>query len=160
MSTGPANVAAHGALQAHRYYMHFPPHPARTSDPHYKDFDAYHRKTRATARCYVGERIGFGECLDTHGNPAPPAAGGAQPGLELHHAHIEFSLQQGVDLAALEVDYPGVSDPDQVGAWVESAVNFRWLCSWHHRGASGAHTASHADWEAAQYVRGLIGRAA
>jgi hypothetical protein len=156
----PAEVAAHTAGQSHRYMMHFPPHPAREDDPHYVDFDHYHRKTRPTARCYIGERIGFGECADAQGGPCPPPdGGGEQPGLELHHAHVEFSLQQGIDLAALEMDFPGISNPDEVGAWVESDQNFRWLCAWHHRGAAGAHTAAHADWEASQYVRALIGKA-
>jgi len=152
-------VAAHEAAQSHHYWVHFPPHPARKDDPHYVDFDHYHRKTRATARCYIGERIGFGECRDAQGNPCPPPEGGGeQPGLELHHAHVEFSLQNGIDLVALEKDYPGISDPTQVGAWVESASNFRWLCCHHHRGPAGAHTAAHADWEASQYVPGLISK--
>lgn len=151
-------VAAHVAKQSHSYYMHFPEHPARTSDPHYVDFDHYHRAHRATARCYIGERIGFGDCRDAQGHPCPPPDGGEQAGLELHHAHVEFSLQQGIDLAALEKDFPGISDATSVGEWVESDVNFRWLCAFHHRGAAGAHTAAHADWEASQYVPGLIGK--
>jgi hypothetical protein len=156
----PRVVSAHEHTESHRYLMHFPPHPARKDDPHYVDFDHYHRKTRPTARCFIGERIGFGECMDAQGHPAaPPAGGGEQPGLELHHAHVEFSLQNGIDLAALEVDYPGISDPTQVGAWVESAANFRWLCAFHHRGPAGAHTAAHADWEALQYVPGLTSKA-
>jgi len=122
-------VPAHVQAESHHYVMHFPPHPARADDPHYADFDHYHRKTRATARCYIGERIGFGDCKDAQCKPCPPPEdGGEQPGLELHHAHVEFSLQNGVDLAALEKDYPGISDPSQVGAWVESEANFRWLC--------------------------------
>ena len=152
-------VPAHDQAETHRYLMHFPPHPARENDPHYADFNHYHRRTRATARCFIGERIGYGDCLDAQGHPCPPPEdGGEQPGLELHHAHIEFSLQNGVDLTALEVDYPGVSDPSQVGAWVESAANLRWYCAWHHRGAAGAHTASHSDFEASQYVRELISK--
>jgi hypothetical protein len=150
-------VAAHEQPQTHHYLMHFPSHPPRTDDPHYIDFDHYHRKTRPTARCYVGERIGFGDCLDDQGTRCPPPdGGGEQPGLELHHAHVEFSLQNGVSLAALEKDYPGISDPLRVGEWVESEANFRWLCAYHHRGAAGAHTAAHSDWEAGQYVLGLI----
>ena len=152
-------VAAHVAEQTHHYAVHFPPHPARKSDPHYVDFDHYHRKYRATARCYIGERIGFDDCRDAQGKPCPPPEdGGEQPGLELHHAHVEFSLQNGISLTALEVDYPGISDATSVGAWVESDVNFRWLCVFHHRGAGGAHTAAHADWEASQYVLGLISK--
>jgi hypothetical protein len=154
-----ASVAAHDAAQKHQYIMHFPPHPARESDPHYVDFNHYHNKYRPTARCYIGERIGFQDCRDAQFNLCPPPPeGGEQPGLELHHAHVEFSLQQGVDLSALEVDFPGISDSTTVGAWVESDANFRWLCAWHHRGAAGAHTASHSDWEASQYVPGLIAK--
>lgn len=151
-----AEVAAHDAPQTHHYLVHFPPHPARTKDPHYVDFNHYHNKTRSTARCYVGERIGFGGCVDAQGNPCTIDKEGKQSGLELHHAHVEFSLQNGVSLEALEKDYPGISKIDEVGAWVETEANFRWLCVFHHRGASGAHTASHSDWEASQYVMGLI----
>jgi len=150
-----AATPAHDGKQSHSYIVHFPAHPARTSDPHYRDFDAYHRKHRATARCHIGQRIGFGDCRDAQGRPALPGTG-PQPGLELHHAHVEFALQQGVDLKALEVDFPGISDPDSVGAWIETDQNFRWLCVFHHRGHGGAHTAAHADWEASQYILGLI----
>lgn len=150
-------IPAHDQSTTHRYVMHFPPHPAREDDPHYRDFDHYHRRTRAAARCFIGERIGFSDCRDAQGNPCPPEEGGRQPGLELHHAHVEFSLQNGISLEALEKDYPGISDAESVGAWVESEANFRWLCAYHHRGPAGAHTASHSDWEASQYVLGLIG---
>lgn len=149
-------VAAHEAKQSHTYFVHFPPHPARSGDPHYKDFDHYHRKTRPTARCYIGERLGFGECKDAQGQACTIDTKGQQSGLELHHAHVEFSLQQGVSLTALEVDYPGISNPDEVGAWVETEANFRWLCVRHHRGEAGAHSVAHSDWEAAQYVLSLI----
>lgn len=152
-----SEVAAHDQTESHHYVVHFPPHPARKDDPHYVDFDHYHRKTRPTARCYVGERVGFGDCRDAQGHPCPPpAANGEQPGLELHHAHVEFSLQNGISLTALEKDYPGISDTTCVGEWVESEANFRWLCCFHHRGPGGAHTASHSDWEASAYVIGLI----
>lgn len=157
---GAAAVAAHAAAQSHHYLMHFPPHPARTGDPHYVDFNAYHKANRAAARCYIGERIGFGDCMDAQMRPCPAPASGQQAGLELHHAHVEFSLQNGVSLTALERDYPGISDPAQVGEWIETAPNFRWLCAFHHRGPAGAHTASHSDWEASQYVLGLITAAA
>lgn len=152
MTTTPA----HDQHFAHAYWVHFPPHPARKDDPHYTDFDHFHRKTRPTARCYVGERIGFDECCDAQGAACVIDAKGEQSGLELHHAHIEFALQNGVDLAALERDYPGISNPDEVGAWVETDVNFRWLCVRHHRGPAGAHTITHSDWEAGQYIPALI----
>jgi hypothetical protein len=122
------SVAAHDQTESHHYVVHFPPHPARTSDPHYVDFNHYHKKYRAAARCYVGERVGFTNCHDAQGNLCVIDASGQQSGLELHHAHVEFSLQQGISLEALETDFPGISDTTDVGAWVETDVNFRWLC--------------------------------
>ena len=135
-------VEAHSQRVTHSYTIHYPEHSPRESDPNYTDFREYHRRTRATARCAVGEhRNDFSECFGE---------------LELHHSHIEFSLQNGIDLQWLEVDYPGVSDPNSVGAWVESATNLTWLCLNHHRGAGGVHNASSSDYEAAKYVRNLI----
>ena len=78
--------------------------------------------------------------------------------MELHHAHVEFSLQNGISLTALEKDFPGISSTTDVGAWVETDVNFRFLCAWHHRGPGGSHTAAHADWEASLYVLNLISK--
>jgi hypothetical protein len=153
------DVAAHPAAQTHHYVVHFPEHPARPDDPHYVDFNAYHQKYRATARCYVGERVGFDDCRDAQGTGClPPVGPGEQPGLELHHAYVEFSLQNGVSLTALEHDFPGISDTTVIGAWIETDANFRWLCCEHHRAAGGAHTASHSDWEASKYVLGLISK--
>lgn len=133
---------AHDQNTTHHYTMHYPPHPARTEDPHYKDFEEFRKRTHATAKCDIGaHRDDFSECSG---------------GLELHHAHVEFSLQNGVDLQWLERDYPGISDPDSVGAWVESAANLIWLCEFHHRGHGGVHVASASDYEAEKYVKGLI----
>jgi hypothetical protein len=96
----------------------------------------------------VGEhRNDYSECTDPSKWPA---------GLEVHHAEVEFSLQQGIDLAWLEADYPGVSDPNSVGAWVESAKNLMWLCERHHRGLDGVNVLSASDYEAIKYVRGLV----
>jgi hypothetical protein len=135
-------VAAHTQVSSHKYLMHYPEHPARKDDPHYVDFEAYRKKTKTEAKCAIGEhRNDYSECSG---------------GLELHHAHIEFSLQNGVDLKWLEADYPGISDPDHVGSWVESADNLLWLCEFHHRGHGGVHVATASDYEAEKYVRELI----
>ena len=132
---------AHDQRQSHVYMLHFPAHFPRLSDPHYLDFEAFRRANVATAHCYAGERAGLASC---------------RGGLELHHAVIEFAVQNAIDLAALERDYPGVSNPAEVGAWVESGKNLRFLCEFHHRGTGGAHTASHSDWIAQLYVPGFI----
>ena len=134
---------AHDQTVAHRYVLHYPAHPARKDDPHYVDFEHYKRTHKPTAKCAIGEhRNDFSEC---------------QGGLELHHAHVEFALQNGVDLKWLEVDYPGISNPEEVGAWVESGANLIFLCEFHHRGSEGVHVLSSSDYEAARYVRHLAG---
>lgn len=136
------SVPAHDQKMSHSYVVRFPDHEPREGDPHYKDFHAYRRKTAKTAQCAIGlHRNDFTEC---------------QGPLQLHHSHIEFALQNSVDLAWLEKDYPGISDPDQVGAWVESAENLLWLCTFHHIGNGGVHLLSASDYEAEKYVRGLI----
>jgi len=162
------SVAAHVQSLTRSYTMHFPEHPARTSDPHYKDFNHYHRTTGPNARCAFALRFDPAEpvvpVLGGHGGYAKRLIGEGEViagcdvlhPMELHHAHVEFSLQNGVDLAVLEKDYPGISDPSQVGAWVESAANFEWLCCFHHRGHGGVHVAAASDFEAQRYVRGLI----
>lgn len=140
-------VDAHDQKISHSYVVHYPPHPARQSDPHYKDFNHIHQQWKKDPekwQCAIGKhRDDFSECDLT------------KP-LELHHDHIEFSLQNGVDLAWLEPDYAGISSPEELGAWVESAANLVVLCVAHHRGPGGIHVASAADFEAEKYVRGLI----
>lgn len=144
-------VKAHDQVVTHRYRIHYPEHGPRKDDPHYIDFNHYHRLNRATARCHIGVRVGFEQCLDSEID-----ASGKQSDLELHHAHIEQSLINGVSFEALEHDYPGISNPNEVGAWVQSDANFRWLCTYHHRStAAGAHAISHSEWEASQYVPNL-----
>lgn len=141
-----ADIKAHDGAITHHYTVHYPPHPPREEDPHYKDFNHFHRTTKNNPdiyQCAIGKHRGdFSECsLD-------------KP-LELHHSHVEFSLQNGIDLVWLEKDYPGISNPDELGAWVESPDNLEWLCERHHRGSGGVHVVSAADYEAEKYVRGL-----
>ncbi len=138
---------AHDQAVTHSYTIRYPEHPARTDDPHYRDFDAIHRawkKDPEKWQCAIGKHRGdFSEC-------------DLKKPLELHHAHVEFSLQNGVDLAWLEKDYPGISNPDEVGQWVETADNLIVLCVFHHRGHGGVHVADAATFEAERYVRGLV----
>lgn len=141
--TAPEPVAAHLQSVTNHYTIAYPAHPARQDDPHYKDFEHYRRAHIDTAVCRFAERRG-GDASECGGD------------LELHHAHVEFSMQNGVDLAVLERDYPGISNPDEVGAWVESADNLVFYCERHHRGRGGVHHASASDFEAEVYVRNLI----
>lgn len=169
MAEDATAVPAHEQAATHHYLLHFPPHPARTSDPHYRDFDHFHRTQGPTARCAFAVHADLGgDAAPVRQTSAPHRLIGAgefragcdtEHPMELHHSHIEFSLQNGVDLELLEKDYPGVSSPDQVGAWVESAANLEWLCCLHHRGPGGVHTAAASDYEAERYIRDLISEA-
>jgi hypothetical protein len=142
------SVPAHDQTVTHRYIVHYPEHDEREKDPHYKDFHHFRETTKATAKCLVGlHRNDYSECF-----PGPEHW---PVGLEVHHSHIEFALQNGVDLRWLEVDYPGVSNPDEIGAWVESAANLEWRCVRHHRGDGGVHSLTASDYEGVRYVRGL-----
>ncbi|WP_030237930.1 hypothetical protein [Streptomyces sp. NRRL S-350] len=148
MTTHPhREVAAHDQPATHRYTMHFPAHEPREDDPHYAAFNAYRKHHRQGAACYVGERAGHDQCA---GN------------LELHHAVLEFAVANAADAEALHKDFPEISEhatAEEITDWAESSPGqFRWLCAFHHRGAGGAHTASHADWTAQLYVPGLISR--
>ena len=137
-------VEEHDRKVTHSYVIHTPSHEPREGDPNYVDFNAYRRKTKDTAKCAIGEhRHDFSECsLD-------------RP-LELHHSHIEFALANDIELEWLEAVYPGVSDPDKIGAWIESAENLEWLCEYHHRSIAGIHSVAYSDYEASKFIRHLI----
>lgn len=164
--TDGASVAAHDAKITHRYVMSYPPHPARANDPHYIDFNYFHRKNAPDARCAFATHATLDGDAEATRQDRPPhrligpgelrAECDVDHPIELHHSHVEFSLQQGVDFAILEKDYPGISDPNAVGAWVESGANFTWYCQWHHRGQGGTHSAAASDFEAEKYIHGLI----
>lgn len=144
--SGPAtsklsDIAAHVQNETRHYTLHFPEHSPREGDPHYVDFDHYRKTHIGDAKCKFADSADSDQCTGQ---------------LELHHAFIEFSLQNGVDFAVLDKDFPGIANPDAVGAWVESDQNFEWYCSFHHRGAGGAHTAAHSDFVAERYVKDLI----
>src|SRR5690348_6180607 len=42
-----ADVHAHDQAETHHYVVHYPEHPARADDPHYRDFEAIHRAWKA-----------------------------------------------------------------------------------------------------------------
>jgi hypothetical protein len=136
-------TAAHDQTISNRYVIHYPEHSPREGDPHYRDFHHYHetsKKDPKVYRCAWAVEVGdFTQC-----DPPP---------LELHHSHIEFAFTNAVDFAHLEAAYPGVSNPDEVGVWVESAANLVWLCAKHHRAQDGGiHHLAAADYEASKWL--------
>lgn len=131
----------HSQKETKHYAVHYPAHYPRTTDPHYIDFEHYRKSHIKDARCDYADSASGDQCTDQ---------------LELHHKVIEFSLQNGVDIEVLEKDFPGISNPNEIGAWVESDPNFIFYCSFHHRGHGGVHVASSSDFEAEKYVKDLI----
>lgn len=152
---GGGTTAAHDQTVVNHYVMHYPAHAPRESDPHYGAFRAYRAHHVKTAVCYVGRRLGYDQCADAQGKPMTDQPG--HPGLELHHRVLEFSLINGVDLQALQLDFPDLTDIDKVREWAETDANLMFLCPRHHRGVGGIHHAAAADFSAELYVRDLIG---
>lgn len=134
-------VTAHDQPTTNRYTVHFPEHPPREGDPHYAAFEHYRREHVDTAVCHFAERRG-GDTSECAG------------GLELHHSHVEFSMQNGADAQLLEHEHPGITT--DIPTWVESADNLVFYCEKHHRGHGGVHHASASDFEASHFVRNLI----
>ena len=145
---------AHSQQVTNHYHLAYPDHAPRADDPHYAAFNAFHRANQATALCYVGSRVGLDECRDAQGKPVDqPHAG---DGLELHHKILEFAVLNEVDVAALAVDFPNLTDPEKVADWAETDANFMWLCAKHHRSMTGIHHAAYADFEGSLYVQNLL----
>lgn len=134
---------AHSQTASHKYVVHYPWHYPRSEDPHYIDFEHYKKLHKHDAKCAFADSADADQCV-------------LDKPLELHHHYIEFSLQNGVDFAVLEKDFPGISNPAEVGAWVESDPNFEFLCQYHHRGHGGVHVAASADFTSERYVKDLI----
>ena len=138
---------AHDQKVTNHYLIHYPEHPPRADDPHYRDFEEWKRRQKAAGkwRCAWAARVDDDSQCDL-----------TRP-LEAHHSHIEFALQNGVDFAHLEHVFPGISDPTQVGAWIESDANLVLLCAKHHRAAgAGVHHLSASDFEASAFVEGVF----
>ena len=142
------DVAAHQQKISHSYVVVYPAHEPRAHDPHRHDFLAWKqdRKTGNTWYCDFAREHRNGdesECDTTHP-------------LEAHHKILELAMVNEVDFALLEEDYPGVSNPDLAGAWIDSDKNLTLLCVNHHRGPMGVHCASASDFGSEAYVRNLI----
>lgn len=142
-----ADVPAHDQKITHTYHIAYPAHEPRGADPHLHEFREFKARRRAAGTWWcdfaADHRSGdMSEC-----DMSTP--------LEAHHTHIEFALLNGVDIALLETDFPGIST-QSVGAWLDGDENLTLLCARHHRSHGGVHCASAADWEGEKYIRGLI----
>lgn len=137
------DVPAHRQVFTNRYIVAYAEHEPRAKDPHRRDFEEWKRRQKESGhwRCHWADEIDDDSECD-HEHP-----------LEAHHSHIEFALANNVSLEHLEHLYPGISDPGQVGAWIDSDANLVLLCAYHHRSFAGIHHLDAAMWEAAKVLR-------
>lgn len=137
-------VPAHDQTFRHAYLVGYAAHEPRASDPHHIDFEAWKARQRAAGawRCAWAARVNDDSACDL-----------SHP-LEAHHAHLEIALVNNVDFAHLEALFPGIANPDVVGAWIDSDPNLRLYCWKHHRAAgAGVHCLDAALYEASHFVR-------
>jgi hypothetical protein len=122
-------TAAHHCFETFHIDFYYPEHEPRADDPHYHLFHAArHRLMR------LGKLICW-RC-------------GATEKIELHHAVVEFSLSNGVDVERFASLYPEfhVSSDAEFLAWVEGEGNLLPLCAACHRGAQGIHSVVYPAW--------------
>lgn len=136
-SERPAHTDDH-VLRVREYY---PAHEPRQTDSHYHLFNEARRRLQAAGKlvCWV--------C----GKDA--AAAGAP--IELHHATVEYALQNGVDIHRFAEKFPDlhVADDESFFRFVEGEGNLTALCVFHHRGAGGIHAILYSPWVAQAFWR-------
>lgn len=141
-------VPEHSQRVTHSYLVTYPEHGPREQDPHYKDFHAFKENRRKAGTYHCDWAMEYRDGVFSECDLSVP--------LEAHHSHIEWALVNEVDLALLEEKYPGVSNVEEVGAWVESAENLELLCVNHHRRHMGKHVVAYSDFEGLSFVRNLL----
>ncbi len=127
-------VAAHDRTRRITLIERYPAHEPRENDPHYTLFNAARRRMRAAGllRCAV--------C-------------GATSNIELHHTHVEFAVQNAVDIERLNELLGLHLDDEGFKSWIEGPGNLEPLCVKHHRTIFGVHNLPEPDWNAIRIQR-------
>ncbi len=146
-----AVTAAHDQRFVNAYIVAYHAHEPRADDPHAIDFEEWKRRQRAAGKW----RCGWAARIDDDSQCS------LDKPLEGHHAEIELALLNNVSFAALEHAFPGISDPTQVGAWIDSDPNLILYCEKHHRAAgAGVHVVDSAMYESSHFLlAGTLGPA-
>lgn len=115
---------------------HVEAHEPRAGDPHYPLFiQAKARmKRQGLWVCAIGDDLCGGQ-------------------IELHHAHIEYSLINAMDVDKVNRALGLHLDDAAFADWVESPGNLEPLCVNHHRTHYGVHVIPSALWEPLRYLR-------
>jgi hypothetical protein len=121
-----------------RITEHIPAHEPRADDPHYAAFNAARRRLKSAGllKCVV---------CGSEGTPEQP--------IELHHSHVEFSFQNGIDIAKLNELYGLHLDEASFADWINSPGNLEALCVEHHRGLEAVHLLPEPVWNAVRIWR-------
>lgn len=130
MSEAPTVPAHEQRTTLHLVYC-YPEHEPRADDPHYALFNAARERLK---------RQGLLKCWVCGSTESP----------QLHHAHVEFALANGIDLASFAAHYPDllpeVTD-EAFQAFVEGDGNLTVLCALHHIGREGIHVIPYPAWQ-------------
>lgn len=145
------DIPAHDQKFTHSYIVIYPTHAPRSSDPHKRDFDSWKQDRRHAGTYYC-------DFAQEHRGGDTSECDMKHP-LEAHHKVVELAMMNEIDFKLLEKDYPGVSNPDAAGEWIDSDKNLILLCTFHHRGPMGVHCASYSDYGSTYYIRNLIEKA-
>lgn len=126
-----ATTPAHNQPDTLHLVLFYPAHEPRKSDPNYRYFRE--AKTRM-------KKAGLLKCV-------VPGCGFPGP-IELHHARVEFALQNGIDLQEFNTLYGLHLSDQEFLVYIESEGNLEPLCPTHHRGALGVHSMPEPQWVA------------
>ncbi len=123
----------------------YPAHAPRRDDPHYAAF------RRVRLRLALAGKLVCWRCGATGAAGAP---------IELHHAYVEWALQNGIDVARLAALHPefDITDRESFLAWVNSEGNLLPLCVRCHRGEEAIHALPYPTWLAGRYFRADLPR--
>lgn len=136
---------AHDQQQTIHGVVHYPEHTARIADKYQSEFDA--AKTRLKA-------LGLYKCVVCGVGEGEPGWDGQPASIELHHSHVEFSMENTIDLVkANEAFGQHFASDDDFAKWVDSPDNLEPLCVYHHRGAEGIHVVPGTLWDILRLVK-------
>lgn len=123
-----SDVPAHDQRETIHLLWSYPEHEPRAHDPHYAAFRAAEARMKAA---------GLWKCVVC----------GSTENVQGHHSYVEFSLQNGIDVAAFDALYGLHLTDAEFAAWVSSEGNCEPLCRTHHTGPEGVHMLPEPAWK-------------
>jgi len=135
-STDAKIVEAHYQTVNLSFKVYYPSHELRTTDPHYKLFNA--------ARKRIVSSPNFAGCWVC----------GSKENIQIHHSLVEFAAANAIDLDRFEHLWPElhITDENSLLAALESEGNMMALCEDHHISREhGIHFIPYPTWVLQRY---------